>query len=84
MYLVERGLGIAFTYADPATREVVASISYEFNVPSTFAMMYSSNRAVPRLLIRFEAVLRKILLCYCDEMRGKGFGSEKLIHTQLA
>ncbi|MEA3535878.1 LysR family transcriptional regulator [Rhizobium sp. CC-YZS058] len=82
MHLVQHGLGIAF--AHPLIlpfdhRDVVAAIPYELEVPLTFAMMYSRNRPVPRLLMRFEAVLRKILSAYCDEMRAKGFALEKLI-----
>lgn len=43
-----------------------------------------TDRAVPRPLMRFEAVMRKILSCYCDAMRGKGFRPGKLMYTQLA
>lgn len=82
MHLVQHGLGIAFAHPlilplDHDGR--VAAIPYEQEVPLTFAMIYSRNRPVPRLIMRFEAVLRKILAEYCERMKLQGFQLETLI-----
>ncbi len=82
MHLVQHGMGIAFSHPLILPfdhRGVVAAIPYEQKVPLTFAMIYSRNRPVPRLILRFEAILREIMLAYCNDMVAKGLDLEPQI-----
>jgi DNA-binding transcriptional LysR family regulator len=82
LHLVQHGFGIAFVHPLILPfdyRGSVAAIPYEQNVPLTFALIYSRNRPVPRLILRFEAVLRKVLADYAVDMRAQGFELETLI-----
>lgn len=82
IHLVQYGLGIAFTHPLILPfdhRDAVVAMPYEQKVPLTFALVYSRNRPVPRIVVRFEAVLRKIITAHCWDMQAQGFDFETLI-----
>jgi DNA-binding transcriptional LysR family regulator len=82
LHMVQCGMGIAFAHplvlpSDPL-RQVVA-IPYERDVPLTFAMLYSRNRPVSRLVMQFEATLRRSIASFRDELTARGLNCEALI-----
>jgi DNA-binding transcriptional LysR family regulator len=82
LHMVQCGMGIAFAHplvlpSDPLGQ--VAAIPYERDVPLTFAMLYSRNRPVSRLVMQFEAILRRSIAAFCDELTARGLKCEALI-----
>lgn len=82
LHMVQCGMGIAFAHplvlpSDPLGQ--VAAIPYERDVPLTFAMLYSRNRPVSRLVMQFEATLRRSIAGFCDELTARGLSCETLI-----
>ncbi|PYE22597.1 LysR family transcriptional regulator [Rhizobium sp. PP-CC-3A-592] len=82
LHMVQCGMGIAFAHPlvlpfDP--QGLVVPIAYERAVPLTFAMLYSRNRPVSRLVVQFEAILRKMIAAFCRENTEKGLNCELLI-----
>lgn len=82
LHMVQCGMGIAFAHPlvlpfDPLGQ--VVAVPYERDVPLTFAMLYSRNRPVSRLVLQFEAILRKSITAFCHELKGKGLTCEVLV-----
>ncbi|MGK9052623.1 LysR family transcriptional regulator [Neorhizobium sp. CSC1952] len=82
MHMAQSGLGIAFAHPlvlahDPLGK--VVAIPYERHVPLTFALLYSRNRPVSRIVLQFEAILRKGIISFSKELRDRGLESECLI-----
>lgn len=82
MHMAQSGLGIAFAHPlvlahDPLGK--VVAIPYERHVPLTFALLYSRNRPVSRIVLQFEAILRKGITRFSQEMNDRGLESQCLI-----
>ena len=82
LHMVQAGLGIAFTHPlvlpfDP-TGSVVA-IPFQPAVSLTFALLYSRNRPVSRLILRFETHLRKAIGEFSEQMQAQGLECQVLL-----
>lgn len=82
LHMVQSGIGIAFAHPlvlpyDPLGQAV--AIPYERTVPITFAMLYSRNRPVSRIVLQFETILRNAITNFSKDLQKKGLECEILI-----
>jgi DNA-binding transcriptional LysR family regulator len=82
LHMVRHGIGVALIHPLTLSQDVadeVVPIAFEPTISLTLGMIYSRQRAVPRVVIRFEKHLRASLHAFCEEMSDRGLVCEALI-----
>lgn len=82
LHMVRHGLGIALvhplTLSLDASRDLVC-VPMEPAIYQTLGMIYSRQRPVPRVVIRFEKHMRRSLQDFCTTMAQRGLDCELLV-----
>ncbi|MGC3964657.1 MAG: LysR family transcriptional regulator [Rhodocyclaceae bacterium] len=82
LHMVRHGIGVALVHPLTLSQDVAGElvpVPFEPEITLTLGMIYSRQRAVPRVVIRFEKHLRASLHAFCADMTARGLVCEALI-----
>jgi DNA-binding transcriptional LysR family regulator len=82
LHMVRHGIGVALVHPLTLSLDLaqdIVPVPFEPTIKLTLGMIYSRQRAVPRVVIRFEKHLRTALHVFCETMNKRGLHCEPLI-----